>query len=410
MVWTGKSIEDVKRRFIVDRLSGEWDDMSELCVQNGISRETGYALMRRYAADGFAGVVARSRAPLVQARAVEASICAALVDCRLDYPTWGPKKLKAFLERSRPQLVWPAASTIGEVLKRRGLVGKRRRRRTALPLTRPFALVSRANETWCIDFKGWFRTQDGTRCDPLTVSDTMSRYLVGCRICAQTGASVAAEMERMLKEFGLPDRLRMDNGSPWGSIGAGGLTALSVKWLKLGIGLEFITPAKPQENGRHERMHGTLKADTLDPPAATPADQQRRFDTFRCSYNQQRPHEALGQQTPASRYEPSGRAYPRRIEEPTYSGDAIEVRRVRSSGEIKWRGERVYIGEAFIGEPVALSETESGDHRVRFMSVDLGLIDRRTGKFRRFGPPRPNRTKAETTNADSNSVNHVPGP
>ncbi|AZO31290.1 integrase core domain-containing protein [Mesorhizobium sp.] len=410
MVWTGQSIEDVKRRFIVDRLSGEWGNMSELCAQYGISRETGYELMRRYATEGFGSVVARSRAPLVQAGAVKADVCEALVDCRLDHPTWGPRKLKAFLERTQPQIAWPAASTIGDMLKRRGLVGKRRRRRSALPLTRPFAPVCAANETWCIDFKGWFRTQDGTRCDPLTVSDAMSRYLLGCRICAPIGASVKVEMDRILKEFGLPDRFRIDNGSPWGSVGAGGLTALSVKWLKLGIGLEFITPAKPQENGRHERMHGTLKADTLRPPAATAADQQRRFDAFRRSYNEERPHEALGQQTPASHYEPSRRAYPHRIEEPAYAGDGIDVRRVRRSGEIKWRGQGIFIGEAFIGEPVALAETETGDQCVRFMTVDLGLIDRKTGRFRRFGPPRPSRTNAKTTNADSKTVNHVPGP
>jgi putative transposase len=411
MVWTGVSIEEVKRRFIVDRLSGEWDDMSELCAGYGVSRETGYELMRRYAAEGFAAVVARSRAPRVQARAVEAGRCAALEDCRLDHPSWGPKKLKAFLERTQPQVVWPAASTIGDVLKRRGLVGRRRRRRSAVPLTRPFAPVSAANETWGIDFKGWFRTRDGTRCDPLTVSDTMSRYLIGCRICAQTGVSVEVEMDRLLKEFGLPDRFRMDNGSPWGSTGAGGLTALTVKWLKLGIGLEFITPAKPQENGRHERLRGTLKADTLNPPAATPADQQRRFHAFRHGDNAERPHEALGQTTPTSHYAPSRRAYPHRIAEPVYPGDECEVRRVRSSGEIKWRGERVFIGEAFIGEPVALSETETGDHGVRFMTVDLGLIDRKTGKFRRFGPPRPKRTKTETAKADpEKSVNHVIGP
>lgn len=410
MVWTGTSTEEVKRRFIVDRLSGEWDDMSELCEQYGISRQAGYTLVRRYAAEGFGAVVGRSRAPLRQARAVEESIGAALIECRLDHPTWGPKKLKAFLERRQPRIVWPAASTIGEVLKRRGLVGKRRRRRSALPLTRPFAPIVAANQTWSVDFKGWFRTRDGKRCDPLTVSDALSRYLVGCRICAPTGIAVEVEMDRLLKEFGLPDRFRLDNGSPWGSTGAGGLTALSVKWLKLGIGLEFITPASPQENARHERMHGTLKADTLRPPAATPADQQRRFDAFRESYNGERPHEALGQETPASRYEPSPRPYPRRVEAPVHEGDAVEVRRVRGSGEIKWRGGRLFIGEAFSGETVALSETETGDHRVRFMSVDLGLIDRNTGKFRRFGPPRPRQTKTQTTNADSKNVNHVPGP
>jgi putative transposase len=410
MVWTGQSIEDVKRRFIVDRLSGEWDDMSELCAHYGISRETGYTLMRRHASEGFGGVVARSRAPLVQWRALDEAICAEVVACRLDHPTWGPRKLKAFLERTQPQLAWPAASTIGDLLKRRGLVGLRRRRRTALPVTRPFAPVTAANQTWCIDFKGWFRTGDGSRCDPLTVSDAMSRFLVGCRICAPIGSAVDTEMDRLLKEYGLPDRFRMDNGSPWGSVGAGGLTVLSVKWLKLGIGLEFITPAKPQENGRHERMHGTLKADTLKPPAATPAEQQRRFDTFRGSYNEERPHEALGQATPASHYEPSGRAYPRRIEEPIYDGDGVEIRRVRSNGEIKWRGGQVFIGQAFIGELVGLTETETGDHQVRFISADLGQIDRKTNKFRRFGPPRPNRTGAERGNADSPSVNHLPGP
>jgi transposase InsO family protein len=407
MVWTGQSLEEVKRRFIVDRLSGDWGDMSELCWHYGVSRETGYNLMRRYEREGFAAVVARSRAPLVQARAIEESVCTALVECRLEHPSWGPRKLKAFLQRRQPQLVWPAASTIGDLLKRRGLVGKRRRRRSALPMTRPFAPITAANQTWCIDFKGWFRTGDGKRCDPLTVSDAMSRYLIGCRICAPTGAGVDAEMDRLLKEFGLPDRLRMDNGSPWGSTGAGGLSALSVKWLKLGLGLEFITPAQPQQNGRHERLHGTLKNETLKPPAASPADQQRRFDTFRRIYNEERPHEALDQQTPDSRYQPSPRPYPRRIEEPAYEGDGVEVRRVRNSGEIKWRGDRVFIGEAFIGEPVAVTETETGDHRVRFMTVDLGLIDRKTGKFRRFGPPRPQKTKTKT---DSKSVNHVPGP
>jgi putative transposase len=410
MVWTGASIEEVKRRFIMDRLSGECDDMSALCAEYGISRQAGYMLMRRYAAEGLGGVVARSRAPLVQARSVDEDIRAALVECRLDHPNWGPKKLKAFLKRTQPQIVWPAASTIGDVLKRRGLVGKRRRRRSALPLTRPFAPIAAANQTWCVDFKGWFRTGDGTRCDPLTVSDAMSRYLLGCRICAPTGSAVEVEMDRLLKTFGLPDRLRLDNGSPWGSTGAGGLTGLSVKWLKLGIALEFITPASPQENGRHERMHGTLKADTLNPPAATPVEQQRRFDAFRQSYNEQRPHEALGQETPASHYQPSPRPYPRRVEAAVDEDDGIEVRRVRSSGEIKWRGGRVFIGEAFIGEPLALSEAETGDHRVRFMSVDLGLIDRRTGKFRRFGPPRPKQTNTHTPNAGSQSVNHVPGP
>ena len=410
MVWKGSSIEEAKGRFILDRGSGDCDDMSALCAEYGISRETGYELIRRYAAEGLSCVRARSRAPHVQSGAISQEVRAALLECRLDHRTWGPRKLKAYLEQRRPETEWPAASTIGDVLKRGGLVHGRRRRRTAVPLTRPFAPITRANDTWSVDFKGWFRTGDRTRCDPLTVTDGLSRFLIGCRICAQTGSEVSAQMIGMFKEYGVPDRFRIDNGSPWGSSGAGGLTWLSVSWLKLGIGLEFITPASPQQNGRHERMHGTLKQDTLDPPAATPAEQQRRFDAFRRLYNQERPHEGLGQQTPASQYQPSLRLYPRHIAEPVYDGDTVAVRRVRSSGQIKWRGDLVFVGEAFIGEPIALQETQTGDHIVRFMTVELGSIDRATGKFRRFGPPRPGQTKAKTATANPDGVNHLIGP
>jgi len=410
MVWKGRSIEEAKGRFILDRLSGDCEDMSALCAAYGISREAGYELMRRYGAEGLSCVVARSRAPHVQSRAIGEDVRAALLACRLDHRSWGPRKLKAYLERTRPGTDWPAASTIGAVLKRGGLVHGRRRRRTALPLTRPFAPITKANDTWSVDFKGWFRTADGKRCDPLTVSDGLSRYLIGCRICAPTGLEVGAQMERMFKEYGLPDRLRTDNGSPWGSSGAGGLTRLSVAWLKLGIGLEFIAPASPQQNGRHERLHGTLKRDTLDPPAANPAQQQQRFDAFRTLYNQERPHQALGNHTPASQYQPSLRPYPHRIEEPVYDGDTLTVRRVRGSGEIKWRGSLVFIGEAFIGEPLAIEQTQTGDHRVRFMAVDLGIIDRTSGKFRRFGPPRPARTPADNATANIPRVNHLSGP
>ena len=388
MVWGGMNVEELKRRFIVDRLSGELD-MSALCLAYGISRETGYRLMRRFAAEGPDGVVARSHAPLVQGRLVEDGVRQALVDCRLDHPTWGPRKLKAYLERCSPEILWPASSTIGAILKERDLVGRRRRRRSALPLTRPFAPVDDVNQSWSIDFKGWFRTGDGARCDPLTMSDAHSRYLLCCQICAQSQAEVESRTDRIFKEFGLPDRLRMDNGAPWGSSGAGGLTLVSVKWAKLGIRLEFIEPGCPEQNGRHERMHATLKADTLQPPAADAAAQQARFDSFRALFNKERPHEALGQQPPASRYQPSNRPYPHRIEEPAYQGDGLTVRRVRGSGEIKWQGGLLYINAALIGEPVAVEQTESGDHLVRFLDIPLGKIDRITGQFRRYGPQRP---------------------
>lgn len=247
MGW-GLDLNTLKRRFIEDRLAGE-RSMTELCALYGISRQTGYELMRRYHQDGLDGLAPRSHAPHHVPWTTPPEIGEALIACRLDHPRWGPRKLKAFLERHQPQVRWPAASTIGDLLKREGLVARRRRVRRPLPRTQPFAPVTAANDLWCVDFKGWFRTQDGRRCDPLTVSDAHSRALLGCRICPPTAAGVEQAMERVFREHGLPDRLRLDNGAPWGSRGAGGLTRLSVQWLKLGLGLEFIPPGCRRRTG-----------------------------------------------------------------------------------------------------------------------------------------------------------------
>jgi putative transposase len=405
MGW-GVDREQIKRWFIEDRLAGG-QSMTELCAQYGISRQAGYALMRRYEVEGLACLQPRSRAPHRVPWATPAAIRDAVVACRLQHPSWGPKKLKACLERQDPETAWPAASTMGDLLTHEGLVRRRRRPRRPLARTQPFAPVSRANDLWGIDFKGWFRTKDGQRCDPLTVTDAHSRALLGCRICPPTAAGVEPAMDRVLQEHGLPDRLRLDNGPPWGSRGVGGLTRLSVKWLKLGIGLEFIPPGCPQANGRHERMHATLKAETLHPPAATPAAQQQRFDAFRRAFNGERPHEALGQATPASVYERSWRGYPARLPPVTYPEGAT-VRRVRSNGEIKWQGELVFVGEALVGEPVLLEELESGDTLVRFLTVDLAVIDRRSGLARRCAPPRPKpQTSKETPQHQPGEVSTI---
>jgi putative transposase len=303
---------------------------------------------------------------------------------------------------------WPAHSTIGDLLRREGLSQPRKRRRTPVPVTQPFAPVRAPNDLWCIDFKGWFRTRDGQRCDPLTLTDADSRFLLACRIVAPTAEGVHPVVERALREHGLPLAIRSDNGPPFASTGAGGLTALAVHWVKLGIRLERTDPASPQQNGRHERMHATLKADTAKPPADTPAEQQAAFDRFRRTFNQVRPHEALGQKTPASRYTPSSRSYPDRIAEPTYEADHA-VRRVRTNGTIKWGGELVFLSEALIGEPVGVAETLTGDWIVRFADIPLGHIDRRTKKLRHFAPARPGRRKAHHEQAE-NTVNHVSGP
>ena len=229
MVWKGTSVEEAKRRFVNDRLSGDWDDMSALCAAYGISRQAGYELMRRYEIEGFGCAMARSRAPREHGRRLDEEIVAAVIECRQDHPTWGPRKLLAYLSRRAPEVDWPAASTIGDHLLRHGLIRLRRRKRKLIPLTRPFCDVDAPNGTWSIDFKGWARTGDGVRFDPLTVSDNHSRFSLECRIMDPVGSAVEAAMERLFRDVGLPARLRADNGSPWGSRGPCGLTRTSVK-------------------------------------------------------------------------------------------------------------------------------------------------------------------------------------
>ena len=261
-----------------------------------------------------------------------------------------------------------------------------KRRRRALDQGRPCTPVTGANDEWSTDFKGWFRTRDQRRIDPLTVADSHSRFLIELRIVDPTIEGVRPCFERAFRKYGLPLAIRCDNGSPFGSRGAGGLTRLSAWWLKLGIAPHFIHPASPQENGRHERMHRTLKAQTSTPPAANAPEQQVRFDAFREHYNKERPHEALDQQPPATAYTGSPRAMPRRVEDPWYDADH-QARRVHSKGEIKWKGDFIFIGEALVDELVGIAELETGDHVVRFCDLDVGLIDRR-GLFTRFAPLR----------------------
>jgi hypothetical protein len=266
------------------------------------------------------------------------------------------------------------------------LVTPVKRRRRPLDQRRPCTPVTAANDEWSTDFKGWFRTRDQRRIDPLTVADSHSRFLIELRIVAPTIEGVRPCFDRAFREYGLPLAIRCDNGPPFGSRGAGGLTRLSVWWMKLGIAPHFIHPASPQENGRHERMHRTLKAQTSTPPAANGSQQQTRFDRFREHYNEERPHEALDQRPPAEVYARSPRAMPARADDPWYDADH-QARRVRPNGEIRWKGGFVFIGEALVDELVGVAERETGDHVVRFCDLDIGLIDRR-GQFTRFAPRR----------------------
>jgi transposase InsO family protein len=369
--------------------------VSDLCRRYGISRETFYVWKRRRESGEERWFEEHSHAVASCPHATAGQLVERLVAIRRRFPHFGPKKIKAWLEQRAPEIAWPAASTIGDILKREGLVEPKRRRRRATDRGEIVAEASAPNEEWAIDFKGWFRTQDGRRCDPLTITDAASRYLIEVRIVKPNEAGVRGVLERVFAEVGMPVAMRSDNGSPFGSTGAGGLSGLSVWWLKLGIEPRYTRPASPQDNGRHERMHRTLKAETSRPAAATAAEQQARFDCFRRHYNDERPHEALAQTSPAIRWQPSARTVPERIDDPWYDADH-EVRRVRPSGAIKWRGEEVFIGEALADELVGLAELDNGCWIARFCGRDLGVIDPNR-HFLRFAPPRARLRSAQET-------------
>ncbi len=340
--------------------------VAELTRRFGVSRETFYVWKRRRASGDERWFEDRSRAPGTCPQATGQSEIAAIIAMRERFPRFGPKKIRAKLMAAQPEVMWPAASTIGAILKREGLIKPKDRRRRRAAQGDIVAGASAPNGEWSIDFKGWFRTRDGVRCDPLTIEDTASRYLLGARIVEPTTAGVRGALERVFADFGLPDAIRSDNGAPFGSTGAGGLSRLAVWWLKLGIEPRYIPPSSPQDNGRHERMHRTLKAETAHPPAETWQQQQVRFNLFRRHYNEERPHEALGQMPPAAHWRPSPRPLPERLDEPWYDADH-QVRRVRRSGEIKWRGNYIFVGEAFAGETIGLAEVDNGCHIVRFL-------------------------------------------
>ena len=389
----------------------DWDSgaftVTELADLYGVSRETFYVWKRRRESGEEDWFEEYSRAPQSCPHVTSAKQLEAIVAMRKRFPRFGPKKIRAKLIAARAGQDWPAASTIGDILKREGLVVSRSLRHRPVAVDERAVEVVEPNAEWSIDFKGWFRTRDGERCDPLTVEDTATRYLLETRIMEPTQPCVQAALRRLFAEKGLPDAIRSDNGPPFGSIGPGGLSRLSVWWLKLGIEPRYIRPSSPQDNGRHERMHRTLREQTAKPPAATKTEQQKRFDAFCRHYNEERPHEALAQTPPALLWHPSQRQLPGRLVDPWYGADH-EPRRVRKLGTIKWRGEELFIGAALAGELIGLAELENGSHIVRFCTRDLGVIDR-TLRFRRFAPPHT-RLRSTTEPQKNKSVRDAAGP
>ena len=386
MPWTETCVMNERTRFVGRWLAGE-ARMAELCRQAGISRKSGYKWVARYRAEGAAGLVERSRAPQTHPQAISAAAAEMLLQLRVAHPTWGPRKLVAHLTATQPAHRWPAPSSVGDLLRRQGLTVGRRRRQHAPPRTQPLAHATGPNAVWCADFKGWFRTGDGTKCTPFTLSDAHSRYLLRCQALSEATdtARVQPLCEAAFREFGLPAAIRTDNGPPFASTGAGGLSPLSVWWVRLGIIPERITPGKPGENGRHERLHRTLQAETAAPPAASPRAQQRAFDHWRHTYNEVRPHEALGQIPPARVYVPSPRPFPSRLPELTYPA-SWEVRRVRQNGQLRCGRGWIYLSATLAGEPVGLAPTSDGGWDLYFGPLLVGVLDERRGRVR---PPPP---------------------
>ena len=382
MPWRSNSPETEQIRFIERWQRGEGTFL-ELCRAFGISPKTGYKRIHRYETWGWDGLRDLSRAPHRHPNQMGHTVAERLIAARKEHSTWGPKaevpapvgKLVAWLKGREPLVSWPAPSTVGDLLDRTGLVHRRKGRRRTAPWSQPFIQAEHPNDLWCIDFKGWFRTGNGIRLDPLTVEDASSRYLLACHALERPrGPEVRRVLERAFREYGLPRTIRTDNGPPFASVGLGGLSSLSVWWVKLGIIPERIEPGHPEQNGRLERLHRTLKAETASPPQATRQRQQRAFQSFLTCYNQERPHEALDQQPPARRYRPSVHPYPRRVKCPEYEAGTT-VRQVRTNGEIKWQGQRVYLSEALIGEPVGLKPLDDRYWSIRFGPLHIGLLD-----------------------------------
>lgn len=351
---------------------------TELCARFGISRKTGYKWLDRYERAGPSALHDERAGPRLSPHATPLDVVAVLLDARKEHPTWGPRKLRAWLLARQPPFVVPAPSTIGDLLKRHGLIAPVRRRRPRAPFTRE-ALVQcdRPNAVWCIDFKGHFALGDRTRCHPLTISDGYSRYLLKCEALARpTHDAVRPHFERAFREYGVPMRIRSDNGTPFSSGAIAGLSALSVWWIKLGIVPELIEPGHPEQNGRHERMHRSL-LEACEPPALDLCRQQLAFDRWRREYNDERPHEALQQTPPARHYTASPRAMPAAPQSPTYEPDH-KIRWVdASSGVISFDGQVIYVSKLLAGEPVSLEQTGESVWRVSYGPVRLGQLDTR---------------------------------
>ena len=375
MPWNKTEPMDQKIKLIADWKEKEYS-ITDLSRKYRISRKTVYKWMLRYTVEGIDGLKERSRSHIWHPRTTDMDKVNRIIEVKRKYRNWGPKKIIVKLNEWEPERNWPAASTAGEWLKKRGYVKSRKKSRRVPGYSEPFIDCTEPNDVWSADYKGQFKTLNNKICYPLTISDNNSRYILGCKaLPGPRYKETREEFEKVFKEYGLPLAIRIDNGTPFAGPGIGGLSRLSAWWIKLGICPERIEKGKPQQNGRHERMHRTLKEDTVTEQVGEDLEeQQEKFDWFKIEYNEERPHESLGQIPPGRVYSRSKREYTDKPNEPEYDLD-MKVRRVRTNGEIKFKGNKYFISELLTGEDIGLKEVAEGKLQINYYLQPLGVLN-----------------------------------
>jgi len=383
MPWKELNIVILRKQFIQEYLDQVYPSFSYLCTSYGISAKTGYKWLNRFLSGGFNNLEDKSRAPHTVPHRTPDEICDLIIKTKLAHINWGPKKVLDNIKKHHPTLILPADSTAGEILKREGLVKKRKKRHHVSADEQAFGDCLKSNEVWGVDYKGQFKLGNGKWCYPLTMSDIHSRYLLECQSLESTVCIDAKDsMEHTFREYGLPDKIRSDNGSPFSSIAFGGISKLSKWWIQLGIRPQRIKPGHPQQNGRHERMHKTLKQETTKPPAYNERLQQEKFNHFKTEYNHERSHEALQRRCPDDVYEPSKISYPEKLPEIVYD-EGCETRKVKRGGEIKWRGHHIYISQVLSHDRISLKEIDNDLWEICYGFYKLGELDARRVQLKR---------------------------
>lgn len=371
MTWRELNVEDQRNLFIQSYLEKAFS-IADLSRQFNISRKTAYKWIERFKDEGLKGLKNRSQAPLHHPNETNPKIVKEILRVKIERSKWGPKKVLGFLRNTAPHINWPSLTTVENILSKYGLVEKRKLKRRLAERTDPLSKCNASNDIWCIDFKGWSLTKDQKKCDPFTLMDAYSRYLLCCQKLPLNNANyVWAIFDRLFREYGLPVRVRSDNGPPFATLGAGRLSSLSINLIKAGVTPEWIDPGEPQQNGRHERMHLTLKQEGIDPSVDLEL-QLKKLDEFLAYYNFERPHEALNQKCPASVYLPSSRYWDGRLRFPEYP-NGYQVERVRSCGKMSWKRKEIYIGRVFNGEPIGLKE-EGENVKAYYGPIPLGIV------------------------------------